>query len=44
MNGTRAFIAIELPADVMGELSRLQSLLKQATTCPAKWVSRKAST
>ena len=39
MSGTRAFVAIELPAGVKGELSRLQTLLRQATTCPAKWVS-----
>jgi len=40
MNGTRAFIAIELPPEVKAVLSRLQAALKKAAPdCPAKWVA-----
>ena len=39
MDTIRAFIAIELPAKVKAELSRIQSSLKQSAACPAKWVA-----
>lgn len=35
----RAFIAIELAAEVKTELARVQMLLRRDTACPAKWVA-----
>ena len=39
MEKIRTFIAIELPARVKGELSSTQMRLREATSCPARWVS-----
>jgi 2'-5' RNA ligase len=38
MENIRAFIAIELPCELKEALAGLQSKLKAATACPAKWV------
>ena len=39
METVRSFIAIELPAEIKQGLTRLQSRLKAATNCPARWVA-----
>ena len=35
----RAFIAIELPADIRSEMAKLQNKLRHQCNCPVKWVS-----
>jgi 2'-5' RNA ligase len=39
MESIRAFIAVELPSELRKALAGLQSKLKAATPCPAKWVA-----
>lgn len=39
MESVRAFIAIELPAEVKTELASLQDKLKAGSACNAKWVA-----
>lgn len=38
-NNIRAFIAIEIPAQVKNTLAGLQARIKAASNCPARWVA-----